>query len=114
MSAQPLALQAFARPLTTLLDDFGIELAGGEVVEEEERRRALHGDVVDAVIDQVLPHGVVDAEFEGDLELGADAVGGARPGRGSCSACRSSAEEGAEAADAAEHVAVEGLAAPAS
>ena len=58
------------------LGDFAVEASGGEVVEEEERRGALHGDVVDAVVDQVGADGVVDAELEGDLELGADAVGG--------------------------------------
>ena len=33
--------------------DFGVELAAGEVVEEEERGGALDGDVVDAVVHQV-------------------------------------------------------------
>ena len=59
-----------------------VELAGGEVVEEEERRGALDGDVVDAVVDEVLADGVVDAELEGDFELGAYAVGRRRRGRG--------------------------------
>ena len=30
---------------------------------------------LDAVIDEVLADGVVDAEIEGELELGADSVG---------------------------------------
>src|ERR1019366_10801631 len=47
------------------------ELAGGEVVEEEERRGTLYGDVVDAVVDEVRTDRVVNAEFEGDLEFGA-------------------------------------------
>ena len=77
-----------------------VELAGGEVVEEEERRGALHGDVVDAVIDQVRADGVVDAEFEGDLELGADAVG-RRDEDGIRKLLEVEREEAAEAADLA-------------
>ena len=54
---------------------FSVEPAGGQVVEEEQRRRTLYRDVVHAVIDQVGAHGVVHAEGKGDFELGADAVG---------------------------------------
>ena len=86
-----------------------VELSGGEVVEEEERRRALHGDVVDAVVDEVRADGVVDAEFEGDLELGADAVcGGDQDGLREF--LEVEGEEAAEAADFGEHMLVEGLA----
>ena len=42
-------------------DHVGLELAGGEIVEEEQRPRALDQDVVDAVVDQVLADGVVAA-----------------------------------------------------
>ena len=35
------------------LDDLIFEFACGEVVQEEERRRALHGDVIDAVVDEI-------------------------------------------------------------
>jgi hypothetical protein len=82
--------------------------AGGQVVEEKQRGRALHGDVVDAVVDQVGAHGVVHAELEGDLELGAHAVGGADQD-GVLPALQVEPEERAEAADAAQDVAVEGL-----
>ena len=34
----------------------------------------MHGDVVDAVIDQVGADGVVQAHLEGDLQLGADTI----------------------------------------
>ena len=51
-----------------------VEPAGRQVVEEEERPRALDQDVVDAVVDQVLADRVVAAGGERDLELGADAV----------------------------------------
>ena len=57
-----------------LLEDGGLELAAGQVVEEEERRGTLDGDVVDAVVDEVGADGGVDAELEGELELGADTV----------------------------------------
>ena len=59
------------------LDGFRVlfaEFAGGEIVEEEERCGALHGDVVDAMIDQIRANCVMDTELEGYFELGADAV----------------------------------------
>ena len=52
----------------------GDEAAGGEVVEKEERPRALDEDVVDAVVDEILADRVVHAGQERDLELGPDAV----------------------------------------
>ena len=52
----------------------GVELAGGEIVEEEQRLGALHDEVVDAHGDEVDADRVVLAGFDGDLELGADAV----------------------------------------
>ena len=53
-----------------------VELAGREVVEEEERLGALHDQVVDAHRDEVDADRVVLAGVDRDLELGADAVGG--------------------------------------
>jgi len=85
------------------------ELAGGEVVEEEERRGALYGDVVDAVVDQVGANGVVNAEFEGDLELGADAVG-RRDEHRLGELLQVKRKQAAEAADFGEYVLVEGFA----
>src|SRR3546814_727954 len=52
-----------------------VELASGEVVEEEQRFGTLHQHVVDAHADQVDADGVVAAELPGELELSADAVG---------------------------------------
>src|SRR5690606_28228772 len=52
-----------------------IELAGREIVEEEQRFGGLHEDVVDAHADQVDADRVVAAELLGEPELGADAVG---------------------------------------
>ena len=45
-----------------------------DVVEEEQRPRALHQDVVDAVVDEVVAHRVVAPGQEGEFELGTDAV----------------------------------------
>jgi hypothetical protein len=89
-----------------LLRNFAVEAASGEVVEEEERGCALDGDVVDAVVDEVGADGVMDAELEGELELGADAVG--RGDQDWLLVFAVETEEAAEAADLAEHVAGEG------
>ncbi len=59
-----------------------LELAGRVIVEEEQRLGALHDDVVDAHRHQVDADRVGDARLDGDLELGADAVGARRPGSG--------------------------------
>jgi len=99
----------FAEALDDGLDGRLIEFAGGEVVEEEERAGALNGDVVDAVVDEVLADGVVDVELEGDFEFGADAVaGGDEDGVGVL--LEVEREEAAKAADLGEDVLVEGLA----
>src|SRR5262249_10287399 len=50
--------------------------------EEEERRRALHQDVVRAVVHETVSHGVVPPRLDRDLELGADAVGARDEERG--------------------------------
>ena len=109
MRAQPLALQASEMPRTNRFDDVVFEFAGGEVVEEEEGGSALDGDVVDAVVDEVRADGVVDAEVEGYLELGAYAVG-----RGDEDGVREpgeiEGEESSEASDLGEDVLIEGLA----
>ena len=57
------------------LGDADVELAGGEVVEEEQRLGAGHGHVVDAHRDQVDADRVVAPGQERELQLGADAVG---------------------------------------
>jgi glutamate-1-semialdehyde 2,1-aminomutase len=92
-----------------LLDDVGIEEAGGEVVEEEERRCTLHGDVVDAVVDEVGADAGVEAELDGEFELAAYAVGGGDED-GVGVALGVECEEPGEAADLAEHLLVEGSA----
>ena len=66
--------QPSAMPATIAAPCVRIELAGGEIVEEEQRLGALHDEVVDAHGDEVDADRVVDAGLDGDLELGADAV----------------------------------------
>ena len=62
-------------PLTTCGADLRIELAAGEIVEKEQRLGALHHEVVDRHGDEIDADGVVAAGLDGDLDLGADAVG---------------------------------------
>ena len=62
-------------PLNHTFNDPGMQLTGGKVVHEKQRKRALHEDVVDAVVDQVPADRVVDARLERDAQLGAHAVG---------------------------------------
>jgi hypothetical protein len=90
-------------------DDVGVEAAGGEEVEEEERCCALDGDVVDAVVDKVGADGGVQAELAGKLELGTDAFGG-RDEDGVREALGVEREEAGGAADFGEDVFVEGAA----
>ena len=68
-------LARFAKTRHDGLEDDGIDLGRADVVHEEERQRTLHEDVVDAVVHDVLPDGVVLVHHRGDLELRAHAVG---------------------------------------
>ena len=74
-----------------------VQLAGGVIVEKEKRLRALHHDVVDAHGDQILADAVKTACVDGELELGADAVG-ARHQDGVLEAGRLKVEQPAKAA----------------
>ena len=82
--------------------DFDLELATGEVVEKEQRLRALHHHVVHAHRHEVDTDAVVALLLEGELELGADAVG-ARNQHRLAVFLRDLAQR-AEAADAGEHL----------
>ena len=77
-----------------------VERAGRKIIEEEQRLGALNDEVVDAHGDQVDADGGVQAGIDGDLELGADAVGGADEHR-VAKAGGLEVEQRAEAADAA-------------
>ena len=52
----------------------GVQLAGGEEIHEEHGRGAVHGNVIDAVGDQVGADGVVQPHLKRDLQFGAHAV----------------------------------------
>ena len=52
-----------------------VQLAGGKVVQEEQRLGALYQHIVDTHGHQVDADGVVPAQLLGQLELGTDAVG---------------------------------------
>ena len=93
--------------LDDVFEDVRLQLPGTEVIEEEQGFRAEHGDVVDAVVDQVLADGVVAVEGEGDLELGADAVHGGHHD-GLLVALGVEGEQAAEAADLAQDLAAVG------
>src|ERR1043166_1809646 len=57
------------------LDDHRIEHAKRDVIQEEQRTRALHEDVVHAVVHEVMTHGVVPPRLDRDFEFRPDAVG---------------------------------------
>ena len=69
-----IVLAGLSQAFDYFLRHFGLKLAGGQVVHEEQRRGALHRDVVDAMVDQVAAHGVVNVHLEGDFELCAHTI----------------------------------------
>ena len=96
-------LAGLAEPLDDLLEGGAVELGGAHVVHEEEGLRALHEDVVHAVVHDVLAHRVVLLHHHGDLELGAHAVRGGDEDRVLRASLRQAAEA-AERADSADYV----------
>jgi hypothetical protein len=81
----------------------------GQVVQKKERSRALNRDVVDAVVHQVGPHSMVDAELERHFQLGANAIRAGdqyRIGK----FIKIKREQSAETSDLRKHVFIEGLA----
>ena len=111
--AQPARRQPSAMPATTRPPGVDVEMAGGVVVEEEQRLGALDDDVVDAHRHQVDADRVVDAGLDRHLELGADAVG-ARNQDGVLETCRLEVEQAAEAAQTAHHTRSVGGSGPAA
>ena len=90
------------------LGDFVVQLADGQVVQKEQRRRALDGNVVHTVVDQVGADGVVHSQGKRHLQLGADAVGARNQDR--VGVLRDvQAEEAAKPANLAQHLLVEGF-----
>ena len=93
---------ALRDPLDDARRRLHVERGGGEIVEEEERLGALHDEVVDAHRDEVDADRAVLAAIDGDLQLGADAVGRGDQDR-VAEAGRLQVEERPEAAESAEH-----------
>ena len=56
------------------LRNAAFERSGGEIVEEEQRLRALHDQVVDAHGNQIDADGIVPVVIDRQLQLGADAI----------------------------------------
>src|ERR1035437_6339387 len=60
------------------VDDFGsgghVEFAAGKIIQEKQRLSTLYQNVVDAHADQVDADGVVNVEFKGKFQFGANTV----------------------------------------
>ena len=97
ISAQPAWRQPSAIAGDDALGDVALELAGREIVEEEQRLGALHDQIVDAHRDEIDADPVVAIAVDRELELGADAVVG-RDQQRIVEARRLEIEEAAEAA----------------
>ncbi len=85
-----------------LREDRGLELFRADVIEKKQRPRAEHGDVVDAVVDQIGADGVVAVEGEGDLQFRPDAIDAADQHR-LAEPAKIRREKSAEPADFPEH-----------
>ena len=95
-------LAGFGKAGEQLFKHGGFQFFRADVVEKEQRARAEHGDVVDAMVHQVLAHGVMASGGEGDLQFRAHAVHAGDEHR-IAHPFEIRAEEAAEAADLAEH-----------
>jgi hypothetical protein len=84
-----------------------IELAAGEVVEEEQRFGAEHENVIDAHGDQILTDRIVAVQVESQAQLGADAIGTGHQHR--LLVALRHFEQRAETANTAEHAFAQGL-----
>ena len=76
----------------------GIELAAGEIVQKEQRFRALNHEVVDRHGHEIDADTAMDAGVDRDLDLGPDAIGG-RDQNGVLETGRLEVEQAAESAD---------------
>ena len=98
ISAQPACRQPVGDAGDHALGRCHVELAAGKVVEEEQRLRALHHQIVDAHGDEIDADGRMPAGIDRDLELGADPVG-RRDQHGIAVAGAFEVEQGAETAE---------------
>ena len=86
--------------------DARVQLSHREIVEEKQRHRTLHSDVIDAVVHQVFADGGVPSSGKRQLELGAHAVGRGHQHRVAVAA---QPEPAAKTADISQDVGAEGL-----
>ena len=92
---------SFGEAFDDVRENARFQFASAEVVEEEERFSAEDGDVVNAMVDEVLTDGVVTIERESEFEFCADAIN-AGDEDGLFVFSNIEGEETAEAADFAE------------
>ena len=90
--------------LDDVRENVRLKLARAEIIEEEQRLRAQHRDVVHAMVHEIRADGVVLVQREGELQLRADAVHGRHEDRLAIF-FHVQREQAAEAADLAEHLA---------
>ncbi len=90
----------FRETAQDLIENARLEFLRPDVIEKEERARAEDGDVVDAMIDEIGPDGVVPIHRKGDLQFRPDAVDAADQDRLAHSG-KVRREQAAEAADLA-------------
>ena len=60
-------LAGFGKSLDQLREDRRIKPLGADVIEEKQRARADYGDIVDAMVDEILPYGVMTVHREAQL-----------------------------------------------
>jgi len=96
-------LAGFGEAFEDLLEDDGIEFFTADIVQEKQGPGADDGDVIDAMVDEILADRVVAVRGEGDFEFRADSVH-AGDEHGVFHAAQVRAEEAAEAADFAQNL----------
>ena len=102
-------LAAVGHTLDDLCHVLGLDVADGNVVQEEQRLGARSQNVVDAHSNQVLAHRLVTVHDLGEHELGAHAVGTANQNRVFHILKRGSREQATKATDAADDLGTVGV-----
>src|SRR5262249_20907018 len=69
-----IVLAGLGKTFDNFFGDPRFELADRKVIHKKHGRSALHGDVVYKMIHQIGTDSVVHVHFEGELQLGADAI----------------------------------------
>ena len=69
-----IVLAGIGNALDYFFGDRWFKLSGCQIIHEEQRGGALHGDVVDAMVDEVPANRGVEAHFKGNFEFGSHAI----------------------------------------